>query len=306
MRSKADLHVHTIYSGVGRIGKMRFPESITKPEEIVEAARANNMRVLCVTDHNTTKGGVLAKKYAERYDDIEVVVGEEIMTSAGEIAGLWLTEEIPAGLSPEETVRRIREQGGIVIVPHPFSFHVHAINEVLFDIDADGIEVLNGLHVDAYSNRFASEVFKKYPGRWAEISSSDSHSLKTFGFAWTEFEGESAEDLRNSILNRTTKACGRPVPVGAAAVWMMTVVYKGFTLLLRSLAGRLRPDPDDPFIEITERVAGQKKLAGVVGAMIYLFPPIPFLASIATNVWMDRKAKKLLLTMQDRLDALPN
>jgi predicted metal-dependent phosphoesterase TrpH len=293
-----------MYSGVGRLGKLRFPESIDKPEEIVEAARMNRLNILCITDHNSITGALMAREYSKRYDDIEVVVGEEVSTSDGEIIGLWLTERIPPKLSAEETVRRIREQGGIVIAPHPFSFHVPALNNKLLDLDVDGIEVLNGGHVDKYSNRMAYEVSKRHPGRWAEIGSSDAHSVTTMGYAWTEFDGENADDLRTAILEKRTIQCGVPVPVDKAVFWSIRVVFRGFKMILRSLFGILKPNPEDPLVTTVLRVPKQKRIAGIVGAMIYLFPPIPYLACIASNTWLNRKAKKLLDNISETLEKI--
>jgi predicted metal-dependent phosphoesterase TrpH len=304
MRMRADLHVHTMYSGVGRLGQLRFPESIDRPEEVVDAARSKGLNIVCITDHNSIEGALAAKEYSKRFDDIEVVIGEEISTSDGEVVGLWLAERIPPKLSAEETIARIREQGGIVIAPHPFSFHVPAVKEKIFDLDVDGIEVLNGGHVDKYSNRMASEVSKRYPGKWAEIGSSDAHSVTTLGYAWTEFDGNDPNDLRTAILEKRTVCCGIPTPVDKAVFWSMKVVMRGFKMILRSLFGRLRPDPNDPLVTSVLRVPGQKKVAGVVGAMIYLFPPIPFFACIASNTWLNRRAKKLLDNISGTLEKI--
>jgi len=294
MRKRADLHVHTMYSGVGRLGQLRFPESIDTPEEVVDAARSKGLNVLCITDHNSVNGALAAKEYAKRFDDIEVVVGEEISTADGEIVGLWLTERVPPKLPIKETIERIREQGGITVAPHPFSFHVPALGEKIFDLDIDGIEVLNGGHVDKYSNRMATEVSKKYPGKWAEIASSDSHSTLTMGYAWTEFDGNDANDLRSAILEKRTIPCGIPTPVDKAVMWSIKVVMRGLRMILKSLFGRLKPNENDPLVTSVLRVPGHKKIAGIVGAMIYLLPPVPFLACIASNTWLNRKAKKLL------------
>jgi len=304
MRQKADLHIHTMYSGVGRLGKLRFPESISRPEEVVDAARAKGLDIICITDHNSTEGAFIAKEYAKRFDDIEVVIGEEVSTKDGEIVGLWLTEQIEPRLSAEETIGKIREQGGLVIAPHPFSFHVPAIKEKLFDLDVDGIEVLNGGHVDMYSNRMATEVSKKYAGRWAEIGASDAHSVSTMGYAWTEFEGKGSDDLRKAILEKRTISCGIPVPVDKAVFWSISVVFKASKMILRSMFGRLKPDPKDPLVTSVLRVPGQKKFVALVGAFIYLLPPIPYIACIASNTWLNRRASVFLDHISETLDKI--
>ncbi|MCL1905112.1 MAG: PHP domain-containing protein [Methanomassiliicoccaceae archaeon] len=304
MVMKADLHVHTMYSGVGRLGKLRFPESIDDPRIVVDNARSKGYDILCITDHNSIEGALVAKEYAKDFDDIKVVIGEEVSALEGEIVGLWLTEFIPPKLSAEETVKRIREQGGIAIAPHPFSFHVPALNEKVFDLDLDGIETLNGGHVDKYSNRMAAEVSGKYAGKWAEIGSSDAHSISTFGYSWTEFDGNCEEDLRTAILEKRTRPCGAPVPVDRAVVWSMSVVWNGFKMIMRSLFGRLKPDPNNPLVSSVLRISTQKKIAGILGAMIYLFPPIPYLACIASNTWLNRRSKKLLDHISETLEKI--
>ncbi|MCL2607913.1 MAG: PHP domain-containing protein [Methanomassiliicoccaceae archaeon] len=301
---RADLHVHTIYSGVGRLGKLRFPESIDRPEKMVDKARASGINVLCITDHNSIEGAIIAKKYAEMFDDIEVVIGEEVSSAEGEIVGLWLTECIPPNLSAEETIKRIREQNGIVIAPHPFSFHVPALNERMLDLDIDGIEVLNGGHVDKYSNRMASEVSRKYPGRWAEIGSSDAHSVSTMGYTWTEFDGENADDLKTAIIEKRTVSCGKPVPIDKAVFWSMSVVIKGLKMILGSFFRPLNQDTIDPLEKSILKVPGQKKIAGIVGAMIYLFPPVPYLACLASHTWLNRKAKSLINRISETLEKI--
>ena len=86
------------------------------PEELIAAARAMGIDRLIITDHNTIAGARLAREL----DPELVIVGEEIMTTRGEILAAYVSEEIPAMLSPEETIRRLREQGAFISVSHPF------------------------------------------------------------------------------------------------------------------------------------------------------------------------------------------
>ena len=304
MRQRADTHVHTLYSGIGKYGLLRFPESITQPEKMVDSARKKGLDIICITDHNAMGGAVIAENYAKKFDDIEVVKGEEVSTADGEVVGLWMTEEIPAGLSIEETIDRIREQGGLTIAPHPFSFHVPGLGDRVFDVDLDGIETLNGGHIDRYSNAMASAVAKRFPGRWAEIGSSDSHSISTFGYSWTEFEGAGGEDLRKAILDKTTVAGGTPVPLKTAVWWSMEVAVYPMRMILRSLFGRLKDDPANPMVEQVKKMRTRSKIAAVVGATIYILPPIPYIAGLAGPVRLNKTADRLLGEMEDRLNAL--
>jgi predicted metal-dependent phosphoesterase TrpH len=88
----------------------------TTPEELMAAVEETGIDVLCITDHNATAG-------AERLIDelpCRVIIGEEMRVGSGELIGLFLNERIPQGLGVLEAARRIRDQGGVVYIPHPF------------------------------------------------------------------------------------------------------------------------------------------------------------------------------------------
>ena len=112
----ADLHMHSAHSW----------DCTTPIDELLDSALAAGLGALAVTDHNTIAGGVEARARAiERGLPLHVVVGSEIKTAQdGEVIGLFLHEEIPRGLTFAETLERIRAQGGLVYMPHPFDrFH---------------------------------------------------------------------------------------------------------------------------------------------------------------------------------------
>jgi len=301
---KADTHVHTEYSGFSKLWMLRFPESVSRPTSLVERSRRMGYDVVCVTDHDETAGAFLAQKYAKQYDDIEIVVGEEVMTDDGEIIGLFLTEKIQPGLSIEETVDIIREQGGLTIAPHPFSFHVRGLKERIFDIDLDGFEVLNGGHPDKYSNVFAQKVMDRYPGRWAPIGASDAHSKYTFGYAWTEFEGNTAEDFRKTILNKKTVPKGRTTPVLGEVQWSMEVVLGGQKIMYKSLRGKLPDKEDHVLTETANQKSDLIKATAIVGGFAYIFPPVTFLATLATTAYLNKGAKRMSRDLEQRLEEI--
>jgi len=303
MRQKADTHVHTQYSGYSNLGILKFPESVTSPEQQVDRARRNGIDVLCITDHDETAGAFVAQRYASGYDDIDVVVGEEVMTSEGEVIGLWLTERIEPGMTMAETIDAIRDQGGLTIAPHPFSFHVAGMNDILFEHDLDGFEVINGGHPDPYSNLFARAVMEKYRDRWAPISGSDGHSVYTVGYNWTECEGEGEDGLRKSILDRTTVPCGGPAPVLASVQWSVEVVHGGQKLMRRSLRSRLDDVDGDHLIEKINGISDLKKATGILGGYLYLYSGAIVLATVASTFYLNRRAKALLKEMPHRLAA---
>ena len=288
---RADTHLHTQYSGFSKLGVMKFPESVISPAMQVDKGRKNGMDVIAITDHDETRAAFMAQEYAKKFDDIEVIAGEEVTTRDGEVIGLFLNEKIPEGLPVEETIDIIRSQGGIVIAPHPFSYHVFGLKEQILTLDIDGFETINGGHPDKYSNKFAKMVMDKYPKRWAEISGSDAHSLYTSGYNWTEFEGTTAEDLRKSILNRTTRAAGVPAPVFGQIQWSVEVALGGAKLMAKALRGNLEPVEDDHLIEKILSVNDLKKFTGIFAAYAYATPWMSGLATTLSTAWLSKGAK---------------
>ena len=148
---KADLHMHTRYS----------PDSVLSPEKLVARCLKVGLTCIAVTDHNTVDGALAVSKIAP----FTVIIGEEVRSSGGEITGLFLKETVPRGLSPVETATLIKEQNGLVSIPHPFDrfrsgvITREALEQVLPYIDI--IEVFNARNnLDAdnrTAKRFAQE-----------------------------------------------------------------------------------------------------------------------------------------------------
>jgi hypothetical protein len=150
----ADLHMHTRWSH----------DCIVEPADLVMYAEAIGLGAIAVTDHNAIGGANEASELV-RDRELTVICGEEIKTDAqGEVIGLFLEDEIARGLSFGETIRAIREQGGLVYLPHPFD-RLHAIPDAatihrhLAEIDV--LEVYNArLLFEGYNDeavRFASK-----------------------------------------------------------------------------------------------------------------------------------------------------
>src|SRR6478609_570562 len=105
---KVDMHSHT------RLSK----DSLNQPRLLVEAAARKGLQALCVTDHNGLANALALSRMPDL--PIRVIPSEEVKTNEGEIIGYFLQELVPKGLTPEETVKRIKDQGGLVGIPHPF------------------------------------------------------------------------------------------------------------------------------------------------------------------------------------------
>ena len=102
MKWKVDLHSHTIYS----------TDCLTRPKALIRRARELGLDKIAVTEHNNLAGALAAKALAP---DL-VIVGEEIKTTQGEIIAYYVREEVPRGLSPQETIARLRSQGAVISI----------------------------------------------------------------------------------------------------------------------------------------------------------------------------------------------
>jgi predicted metal-dependent phosphoesterase TrpH len=196
----ADLHTHTNWSA----------DCQTPVAELLEHAEAEGLGAVAITDHNVFGGAQEAVELADGRDLI-VIPGEEIKTDAhGEVIGLFLQEEIPRGLSFEETIAAIRAQGGLVYLPHPFD-RVHTIprpaivHRHLADIDV--LEVYNArLLFEAYNDE-ALRFARKYGLTMG--AGSDAHVLQGIGTGAVRMRAfEGPEDFLISL--RSAEIIRRP------------------------------------------------------------------------------------------------
>ncbi len=194
-----DLHMHTDHS----------PDCATPVEVLLATARERGLGAIAVTDHNEISGALDAREKAAAAG-VKVIVGEEIKTaSQGEVIGLFLEEKIPRGLSLHETIAAIRDQQGVVYVPHPFD-RMHAVPDYehllshLEEIDA--IEVFNPRVAIGAFNDEAARFAAKY--RIVAGAGSDSHVAQGLGsvrIRMRDFDGpaEFLQSLRDAdILTR--------------------------------------------------------------------------------------------------------
>lgn len=172
---RVDLHSHTMWSG----------DSTTTPDELADAVESAGIDVLCITDHNAVAG-------AERLRHelpCRVVVGEELRTTHGELIGLFLHQRVPMGTGPADAAAAIRDQGGLVYVPHPFdpmrrNLDAEAMEALAADGLLDAVEVLNAKTSLASLNRRAGEFAARHG--LAAGAGSDAHVPAAIGAAFVE------------------------------------------------------------------------------------------------------------------------
>jgi len=171
---KADLHVHTCYS----------IDCCTPLEEIINHCLKIGINCIAIADHNTITGALKLREIAP----FRIIIAEEIRTSIGELMGLFLSEEVPRGLSAEETIARVKSQGGLVGIPHPFgrsplqNSKKLLTEEVLSQVDI--IEVFNSRSPFLTSFARAQELALKH--RLVASAGSDAHTSGEIGRAYVE------------------------------------------------------------------------------------------------------------------------
>ena len=185
---KADLHAHTHFSR----------DAVTSIETFAKRYEQAGIDCVAVSDHNNVDGALAVNDIAP----FRVIIAEEIKSTEGEIIGLFLNESIRKGLTPEDTVKAIREQGGLVLIPHPYDrlrrspLREEALLRIMPDVDV--IEVFNARTTfqgdDDKGRRLAEEHGKPMS------AASDAHTPGEIGLAYTELpDFESPADFLTSI-----------------------------------------------------------------------------------------------------------
>jgi len=171
IRWRVETHCHSTWS----------PDSRTSLATILRLCRERDITRIAITDHNTAEGALALKRLAPEL----VIVGEEVMTTQGELLAWYLQESVPPGLTPAETIRRLRDQGAIISVSHPFDRFRHGAwrQEQLEGIveQVDAIEVFNARCLRMEDNRRA-QAFARAHGLPGSVGS-DAHSAPEYGRA---------------------------------------------------------------------------------------------------------------------------
>ena len=199
---KADLHIHSIAS-----------DGTASAAQILDYAESQtDLDLIAIADHERIEAAVECQRLArERGSRVEVIVAEEVTTRSGHLLGVFLQARLKRNQRLETTVAEIHEQGGLAIVPHPFSaftlgMRKNAIMRVHLSPDPlvywDALEGFNpstaGRYGRAATARIAAELGLPLVGN------SDAHTIDTIGDGHTLFPGTTADDYRRAILAGTT------------------------------------------------------------------------------------------------------
>jgi len=170
---RVDLHVHTSASNDSRV----------TPGALAAECSRLGLSPIFITDHNTIDGASELRNAGLR-----VVVGEEILTTDGEVVGLFLSQAIRAGLSARDTVAAVKQQGGLVYVEHPYDMNRRRLSEKAIEEVAESIDIVETFNgrADPRANRRAEDLRATIGA--APGAGSDAHTLKELGSVYIEME----------------------------------------------------------------------------------------------------------------------
>jgi hypothetical protein len=216
--SLADPHCHTTAS-----------DGMVEPEELVRGAVERGLQLIAVCDHDTMASAAEVRARGEEAG-LAVVCGEEVTTrwpAQTHVMGWFLDTPIRSGMSLEDTVDAIHDQGGLAIIPHPFmptyfaSCQQGMLARLIESHPVDGIELEHSAPTTAGRQRKLAQFYNANRDRLgAAIGASDSHfGGHDLGQVLTEFDGTTTDDFRRAALQRRTQPRrGKPasVPRGLA------------------------------------------------------------------------------------------
>ncbi len=196
MEIKADLHVHTTYSG----------DSIITPGELVYYAKKRGLDAVAVTDHNQIEG---ARKIVAETDFL-IIPGTEVSSREGHIVGLNVSAPIPKGLTADETVDRIHNAGGIAIACHPYALFKGSIGKHVTD-KFDAVETINASSFPFKRSSAEAEKLAKNL-KLSRVAGTDAHYGPVIGSAYTLISSElDLEKILKAVVRGQCQPFGGPI-----------------------------------------------------------------------------------------------
>lgn len=191
---KIDLHTHSEASADGGLTLLQYEQKIHN----------GSLQQIAITDHNRIDFAVQAHK---KLGDV-IIVGEEIMTTEGEVIGLFLRKLIEPYKSLQETVLAIKNQGGIVYIPHPFETMRSGVSEESLEKITDQVDI-----IEVYNGRAMQRTAQAKALAWAKAqevaaaASSDAHGGSGWGRTYTSCEYNCTSDTIVDELSRGQLMC---------------------------------------------------------------------------------------------------
>lgn len=207
-RIRIDLHLHTSASF----------DCLNDPMQVLQRALDGGLDRIAITDHNELHTALMMK---ERYPD-RIVVGEEVKTAEGvDVIGYFIEQPIPKGTPARVTCERIRAQGGVVYVPHPFAPGKGGGGHILAEI-ADLVDA-----VEAFNARLHDPSLNERAVAWGRArglplgAGSDAHTLDEIGRAYVEMPpfNDDARSFLAALRAGTVHGTASPRRVHLASTW---------------------------------------------------------------------------------------
>jgi predicted metal-dependent phosphoesterase TrpH len=233
---RADIHMHT-----------NLGDGWISPARLVRTAALQRLTLIAVTDHDHVEGARRVEELLAQQDSgVSMITGVEVSTRHGHLLGLFV-KKAPKPMRPvEESIDAIKEQGGLVIVPHPLGRLVPSLSRRRIDslltagYEIDGIEIYN----PSPANAAQRATVRSANEQWglAEIGASDAHFWQHVGAGYSRFPGSTPDDLRRAIVDRTVRAGGqeqRPARLNPAA-YVAQCAWSWFVDPPRRMARRRR------------------------------------------------------------------
>ena len=196
-----ELHCHTY----------RSSDSLMLPKQILQACDRRGIDRVAITDHNSISGA----RETAALDPERVIIGEEILTTEGEILGYFVQEEIPKGLPPMEVVERLRAQGAVISIAHPFDptrghrWSMETLETLFPHIDA--LEVFNARCWNDQPNDMAADIARNTGLN--STAGSDAHAPAEVGRAYLNMPAFSDADSFKEALAHVRVMGRRSVPL---------------------------------------------------------------------------------------------
>jgi dephospho-CoA kinase len=204
-----DLHLHTAGSF----------DCLSDPDAVLDTALARGLGRIAITDHNELD---VALRMADAYPDL-VIPGEEIKTAESiDVIGLYLSELIPKGTPAMETIERIREQGGVPYLPHPYAAGKKGAGGQFAEMLAplcDVVEIFNARLHQPKQNRLAGELADRHGS--LRGGGSDAHTLRELGSVSVEVQPHlnQASSLRLALAKGRVTGTASSHMVHIASTW---------------------------------------------------------------------------------------
>ena len=199
-----------------------------------------NLDVIAITDHETIQGGLIARELAAQHNyKFDVIVGTEITTLQGHLLAYFVEKPIPSWRPIANTIEAIHSQGGLCVVPHPLSWLTTSVGKRVLDkahnggfseISIDGLETSNPTMAAKVSRSQIRDLNHKIY-RLPETGGSDAHEASLVGQGRTLFQGTTAKDLKQALVNgKTTAIIVPPHKFKGITPW------KAFRVVIQGLA----------------------------------------------------------------------